>query len=206
MLSVRFLHYLLEESCLLDHSVFSLMLIFQSIPFKNLQKAFLGAVHSGREAKGSRASPGASSIKSFLCLMLRHVGVSPRRSVFLTPPLSECRIRLCPWRALKLTARDTINAFPETEMLKLWLYVTLPSLSGSAAISNIHLKEGSPQNERGVPFTVAGELQERRRARLPFQAEVAHGCRAIGLNSSFHPIPIAPGVFTGNAKPFQLCC
>lgn len=67
---------------------------------------------SGREAKGSRASSGASSIKSLLCLTLRRVGVSPRRNAFLTPPLSEeGRISPCPWRALELTARDTVNAF-----------------------------------------------------------------------------------------------
>lgn len=94
--------------------------------------------------------------------------------------------------------------FPETEVLKLWLHVTLPSSWGSAPISSLHLKDGSPQNERGVPFKVAGELQERRKARLSFQAGIAHGCHAIGLNSSFHPIPTAPGGFTGNAKPFQL--
>ena len=96
--------------------------------------------------------------------------------------------------------------FPETKMLKLRLYVTLSSLLGSAAISSVHLREGSPQNERGVPFKVAGELRERRKARLSFQAGIARGCRTIGLNGSFHPTPVAPGDFTGNAKSFQLHC
>lgn len=103
-------------SCLLDHLAFSPMLIFQSIPLKNLQKKTIFRMQ-GPQAGRRKDHP---QFKSFLCLMLRRVGVSPRRSAFLTPPLSECRIRLCPWRALKLTARDTINAFSlnrDTEIL-----------------------------------------------------------------------------------------
>ena len=47
----------------------------------------------------------------FKSLMLRRGGVSPRRSTFLTPSLSEFRLRLCPWRALQSAARDIICAF-----------------------------------------------------------------------------------------------
>lgn len=93
-------------SCPLDHLAFSPMLIFQSIPLKKSAKSVfrMQCPRVGRRKDHPQ-------FKSFFCLMPRRVGVSPRRSAFLTPPLSECRIRLCPWRALKLTARDTINAF-----------------------------------------------------------------------------------------------
>lgn len=69
--------------------------------------------------------------------MVRCAAVPPRRRAFLAPSLSEFRIRLCPGRALKLTARDTIENVALSEAAaELWLHVTLPPSLGSAPISS----------------------------------------------------------------------
>lgn len=139
--------------------------------------------------------------------MVRCAAVPPRRRAFLAPSLSAFRIRLCPWRAPKLTARDAIEnvAFSEAAA-ELWLHVTLPSSLGSAPIGSLRLEKGPP-----LPKHVQHSLQSSSGAVGQGRREVVFlgsDCELFLVAAMLQGLPALPlqgaGHFMDNAESLHL--